>query len=220
MLKPTARAFRLSGLGTMTLKGDVCVTAVSTALKQGYIHLDTRGAATATETEVGEGLRASGLEPRAGLRHHQGLPGQAWRRADFEKSFEESLQKLKLSSVDMLLIHWPNPNVPLGRHHEGAVQDPRRTAAAPRHIGIANFTVPLIEEAVKASPPSPWSPTRSRCIPFSTRGKVMAACRRHGLSVTAYCPLRARARVPGDPVLTRHRPGRTARAPRRRRCAT
>ena len=49
------------GLGTMTLKGDVCVTAVSTALKQGYVHLDT-AERYGNETEVGEGLRASGLD--------------------------------------------------------------------------------------------------------------------------------------------------------------
>ena len=44
------------GLGTMTLKGDVCVQAVKTALQLGYRHLDT-AAFYGTEGENGEGLR-------------------------------------------------------------------------------------------------------------------------------------------------------------------
>src|SRR5712691_4500960 len=98
------------GLGTMTLKGEACVNAVSAALRIGYRHLDT-AERYGNETEVGEGLRASGIDRgRAFVTtkvYHDKLAP-----ADFEKSFAESLQKLKLPWVDLLLIHWPNPNVP------------------------------------------------------------------------------------------------------------
>ena len=71
------------GLGTMTLKGDVCIEAVKSALRLGYRHIDT-AERYGNETEVGEGLRqgipAAGLQPRGRLRHHQGLPRQARRR--------------------------------------------------------------------------------------------------------------------------------------------
>ena len=49
------------GLGTMTLKEDVCVQAVKTALQVGYNHLDT-AMFYGNEKEVGEGLRASGVK--------------------------------------------------------------------------------------------------------------------------------------------------------------
>ncbi len=185
------------GLGTMTLKGDVCVTAVSTALKQGYVHLDT-AERYGNETEVGEGLRASGLD-RGQVFVTTKVYQDKLAPADFEKSFEESLQKLKLSSVDMLLIHWPNPNVPLADTMK--VLCKTRADGRARHIGIANFTVPLIEEAVKLAT-EPLVTNQIEVHPFLDQSKVIAACRRHGLSVTAYCPL-ARGKVPGDPVLTR-----------------
>ena len=185
------------GLGTMTLKGDVCVTAVSTALKQGYVHLDT-AERYGNETEVGEGLRASGLD-RGQVFVTTKVYQDKLAPADFEKSFEESLQKLKLSSVDMLLIHWPNPNAPLADTMK--VLCKTKADGRARHIGIANFTVPLIEEAVKLAT-EPLVTNQIEVHPFLDQSKVMAACRRHGLSVTAYCPL-ARGKVPGDPVLTR-----------------
>ena len=181
----------------MTLKGDVCVTAVSTALKQGYVHLDT-AERYGNETEVGEGLRASGLD-RGQVFVTTKVYQDKLAPADFEKSFEESLQKLKLSSVDMLLIHWPNPNVPLADTMK--VLCKTKADGRARHIGIANFTVPLIEEAVKLAT-EPLVTNQIEVHPFLDQSKVIAACRRHGLSVTAYCPL-ARGKVPGDPVLTR-----------------
>ena len=185
------------GLGTMTLKGDVCVTAVSTALKQGYVHLDT-AERYGNETEVGEGLRASGLD-RGQVFVTTKVYQDKLAPADFEKSFEESLHKLKLSSVDMLLIHWPNPNVPLADTMKALCKT--KADGRARHIGIANFTVPLIEEAVKLAT-EPLVTNQIEVHPFLDQSKVIAACRRHGLSVTAYCPL-ARGKVPGDPVLTR-----------------
>ena len=185
------------GLGTMTLKGDVCVTAVSTALKQGYVHLDT-AERYGNETEVGEGLRASGLD-RGQVFVTTKVYQDKLAPADFEKSFEESLHKLKLSSVDLLLIHWPNPNVPLADTMRALCK--AKADGRARHIGIANFTLPLIEEAVKLAT-EPLVTNQIEVHPFLNQSKVIAACRRHGLSVTAYCPL-ARGKVSGDPTLGR-----------------
>ena len=185
------------GLGTMTLKGDVCVTAVSTALKQGYRHLDT-AERYGNETEVGEGLRASGID-RKDVFVTTKVYWDKLAPADFETSFEESLQKLKLSSVDLLLIHWPNPKVPLA--DTIPVLCKTRKDGRARHVGIANFTVALIDEAVRLAT-EPLVTNQIEVHPFLDQSKVMAACKKHGLSVTAYCPL-ARGKVPGDPVLTR-----------------
>jgi 2,5-diketo-D-gluconate reductase B len=185
------------GLGTMTLKGDVCVTAVSTALRQGYRHLDT-AERYGNETEVGEGLRASGID-RKEVFITTKVYQDKLAPADFEASFEESLQKLKLPAVDLLLIHWPNPAVPLADTMR--VLCKARKDGRARHIGIANFTLALIEEAVKLAT-EPLVTNQIEVHPFLDQSKVMAACKTHGLSVTAYCPL-ARGKVPADPVLAR-----------------
>lgn len=183
------------GMGTMTLKGDVCVEAVSTALRLGYRHLDT-AERYGNEAEVGEGLRASGVD-RKEVFVTTKVYWDKLAPADFETSFEESLQKLKLPTVDLLLIHWPNPKVPLADTMRVLCR--AKSDGRARHIGIANFTLPLIEEAVRLAT-EPLVTNQIEVHPFLDQSKVIAACRRHGLSVTAYCPL-ARGKVPGDPTL-------------------
>jgi 2,5-diketo-D-gluconate reductase B len=189
------------GLGTMTLKGAVCVEAVKTALRLGYRHIDT-AERYGNETEVGEGL-AQGL-PAAGLKreevfvttkvYHDKLAA-----ADFQRSFDESLEKLKLPWVDLLLIHWPNPNVPLAETLTVLCKAKRDGRA--KHVGVANFTTALLQDAVKLAS-EPLVTNQIEVHPFLDQGKVLSACRAHGLSVTAYCPI-ARGKVPGNAVLER-----------------
>lgn len=183
------------GLGTMTLKDQTCVDVVGAALQQGFRHLDT-AERYGNEAEVGEGLRASGVSRNevfvtTKVYFDQLAP------ADFERSFEASLRKLRLPSVDLLLIHWPNPDVPLADTLRALCKTKADKRA--KHIGIANFTVPLIEQAVKLST-EPLVTNQIEVHPYLDQSKVIATCRKHGLSVTAYCPL-ARGRVTGDAVL-------------------
>ena len=183
------------GMGTMTLKGDVGVNAVAAALKLGYRHLDT-AERYGNEVEVGEGLRASGVD-RKDVFVTTKVYWDKLAPADFEKSFDDSLKKLQLPSVDLLLIHWPSKTVPLADTMPvlcRAKQDGRA-----RHIGIANFTLPLIGEAVRLAT-EPLVTNQIEVHPYLDQGKVIAACRRHGISITAYCPL-ARGKVPGDAAL-------------------
>jgi diketogulonate reductase-like aldo/keto reductase len=69
-----------------------------------------------------------------------------------------------------------------------------------RHIGISNFTVALIEEAAKLSS-EPLVTNQIEWHPYLDESKVKAACDKHGIAVTAYCPI-ARGRAVGDEVLT------------------
>jgi len=185
------------GLGTMTLKDAVCVDIVAAALKIGYRHLDT-AERYGNEAEVGQGLHSSGV-PREDVFVTTKVYWDKLAPGDFERSFDESLKKLKLSSVDLLLIHWPNPKVPL-KDSIGALCQTKRKGLA-KHIGIANFTVPMIDEAVRLAT-EPLVTNQIEVHPYLDQTKVLAACRRHGLSVTAYCPL-ARGKVPGDETLIR-----------------
>jgi 2,5-diketo-D-gluconate reductase B len=189
------------GLGTMTLMDAVCVEAVKTALRLGYRHIDT-AERYRNEAAVGEGLqqglRAAGLEREEVFVttkvYHDKLAA-----ADFQRSFDESLQKLKLAFVDLLLIHWPNPTVPLAETL-GVLCKAKRDGRA-RHIGVANFTTSLLEQAMKLTS-EPLVTNQIEVHPFLDQSKVLAACRKYGLSVTAYCPL-ARGKVPGKEVLQR-----------------
>ncbi len=70
-----------------------------------------------------------------------------------------------------------------------------------RHIGISNFTVALIEEAVRISS-EPIVSNQIEVHPFLDQSKVIAACRAHGMAVVAYSPI-ARGGAKNDKVLSR-----------------
>ena len=185
------------GLGTMTLRENICVDTVSAALRAGYRHLDT-AQMYGNEREVGEGMRASGIP-----REEMFVTTKVWHNrlaaGDLERSVDESLTRLNLPHVDLLLIHWPNAAIPL-KDTLAALAKVKR-ARLTRHIGAANFTVALIEEAVRLAE-EPLVTNQIEVHPFIDQSKVMAACRRHGISITAYCPI-ARGKVPGAEALER-----------------
>ena len=66
---------------------------------------------------------------------------------ELERAAKESLARLQLAEVDLLLLHWPNPQIPL-RETLGALCQVKRMGLA-RHIGVSNFTVALIDEAAR-----------------------------------------------------------------------
>jgi 2,5-diketo-D-gluconate reductase B len=187
----------LIGLGTWQLNGSACARLVGEALKIGYRHVDT-AAMYGNEAEVGEGLRASGVG-----RDEVFVTTKVWndslRARDFRRSVETSLKKLKLAAVDLILIHWPNERVPLAETI-GALVAVKRDGLA-RHIGVSNFGVALVEQAVKLSP-EPLVTNQIELHALVDRSNVIDACRRHGLAVTAYCPI-ARGGVASDRVLKR-----------------
>jgi diketogulonate reductase-like aldo/keto reductase len=189
------------GLGTMTLKEQACIDAVKTALKLGYRHLDT-AERYGNEEWVGEGLRQGLAE--TGLKREDVFVTTKvyWDKlapGDFEKSVAESLEKLKLPWVDLLLIHWNNPKVPLSDSIASLCNAKKKGQA--RHVGVANFTSAMLDEAVKLSS-EPLVTNQIEVHPFLDQSKVLAACKKHGISVTAYCPI-ARGKVPGNEVLER-----------------
>ena len=187
----------LVGLGTWDLRGKTCVRMVDEAMRLGYRHIDT-AAMYGNEEAVGEGLRASGV-PRDEVFITTKVWSSDLRARDFERSARESIKKLKVPSVDLLLIHWPNPSIPL-KETIGTLCRMKREGVA-RHVGVSNFTVALIEEAVGHST-EPLVNNQIECHPYLDQAKVIAASRKRGLSVTAYSPI-ARGRVKGDAALSK-----------------
>jgi diketogulonate reductase-like aldo/keto reductase len=194
------------GLGTWDLRGVACTKAVEQALLLGYRHIDT-AEMYGNETEIGEGLRASGVS-----RDDVFITTKVWpdnlAPADLERATKSSLARLRLESVDLLLIHWPNPRIPLAGTIGALCR--MREAGFARNIGISNFTVPLIEEAVRLAT-APLVTNQIEWHPFLDQSRVVAASRRYGLSVTAYSPI-ARGRAARDATLGKigKRHGKTA----------
>ena len=104
-----------------------------------------------------------------------------------------------MSEVDLLLLHWPNPQVPLAETL-GALAHVKKLGMT-RHIGVSNFTVALIEEAVAACP-EPLVCDQVEYHPYLDQTKVREACARHGMAVVAYSPV-AKGRIKSDETLAR-----------------
>ncbi|HEY5379104.1 MAG TPA: aldo/keto reductase [Pseudolabrys sp.] len=185
------------GLGTMTLKGDVCVQAVKNALQVGYRHIDTAWF-YGNEKEVGEGLRQSGVK-REDIFLCTKVRETHLEPEKFRQSLEESLANLQLPQVDLLLIHWNNKDIPFSVSIPSLVK--AKKDGKTKHIGVANFTSKMLDDA--------WAVTTEPLVcnqiemhPFINQDKVLAASKKHGMAVVAYCPI-ARGKVPGADALER-----------------
>ncbi len=182
------------GFGTSQL-GD-CGDLVVTALKLGYRHIDTAWK-YGSEKGVGAGIRASGV-PRSEIFLVTKVSHEYLRADAFAKSVDDSLKNLQVDYVDMLHVHWPSMDkVPLAETM-GALAKAKRDGLT-RHIGVANFNIALLEEALRVCP-EPLATLQAEYHPYLDQSKVLDYCRRHGLIFTAYCPL-ARGRLFDDPVL-------------------
>jgi len=187
----------LLGLGTWELRGATCARVVEQALRLGYRHIDTAQMYN-NERDVGEGLRASGVKRGDVFVTTKIWPSHFTPR-DLARSARERVAQLRLSEVDLLLLHWPNPQVPLAETL-GALEKAKHDGLT-RHIGISNFTVALIDEALKIAK-EPLVCDQFECHPFLDQSKLIAACRRHGMAVVAYSPI-ARGAARNNGVLKR-----------------
>lgn len=172
------------GFGTWTLKGEQCAEMVREALAAGYRHIDT-AAMYANESEVGQGLRDSGI-----ARDSVFLTTKVWwtdiAPGDLERSAESSLERLGVDQVDLLLIHWPNPRIPL----EGSIRalNAMRERGIARHIGVSNFTLGLLAQA-RAVSDAPLVANQVEYHPYLDQRRIYAACRAAGMAMVSYCPL-------------------------------
>lgn len=183
------------GFGVFRVNAADTTRMVKHALDIGYRHIDT-AQIYGNEAEVGAGIAASNV-----ARNEIFLTTKVWvknfRHADFLKSVEESLQKLKTDHVDLLLLHWPNNEVPLAEQ-VGALNAVKRKGQV-RHIGVSNYTCALMAEAARLSD-APLVTNQIEYHPYLDQSRVIAAARAAGMSVTAYYAM-ADGKVPQDETL-------------------
>jgi diketogulonate reductase-like aldo/keto reductase len=194
------------GFGTWQLSGQIALRAVTQALDAGYRHIDT-AAMYGNEREVGAAISAHRL-PRDEIF----VTTKVWytdlSAARFRRSAEESLRRLGLEAVDLLLIHWPSQEVPLAEQI-GALCAAKK-AGLTRHVGVANFPEPYLEVALELAD-EPLVTNQVEHHPYLDQTRLLAACRRHGLSMTSYSPI-GRGALLRDSVLVEiaHHKDRTA----------
>jgi diketogulonate reductase-like aldo/keto reductase len=184
------------GFGTSPMTGGMSPETVGAALAAGYRHIDT-ARKYGTEPAVGEAIRASRL-PRGDIFLTTKVSHENLRADDFARSVDQSLAALGVDYVDLLLVHWPNPQIPLEETMPALAKAKRQGLA--RHVGVANFNIALLDRAI-ALCAEPLSVLQAEYHPYLDQSKLLAAVRERGLVYVAYCPL-GRGRLFGDPVLT------------------
>ena len=181
------------GFGTWPMRGRECREGVEHALAIGYRHLDT-AQAYENEAEVGEAIRSSSVPRDEIFLTTKVRPGN-FARDRARSSALESLDALGTDTIDLLLLHWPNDEVPLEETLEslsGLVEE-----GAVRHLGVSNFPSSLVERA--------QSMTDIFCNqveyhPFLSQTRLLEQARQHGHLLTAYSPI-AKGRVLDEPIL-------------------
>lgn len=172
------------GLGTWQLSGAVLEGAIEAAAQAGYRHFDT-APRYENEAGVGAALRGTGL-----ARGDYFLTTKVWHTdltADaLLASAERSVETLGLGAVDLLLIHWPNPDVPLAET-VGALCRAKQQGLT-RHIGVSNFPARLVDQAVALSD-EPLVANQCEYHPRIDQSAVIETCRRHGMAFVAYAPI-------------------------------
>ena len=182
------------GFGTYKLSGNECVDAVRDAIEVGYRHIDT-AVMYGNEAETGEGMRQSGVP-----RHDLFVTTKLWPDSLTPDSIREtvsgSLTYLKTDYIDLLLIHWPNPRIPL--EDSLGTMDKLRQEGKIRFLGVSNFNVAWMEKVEKTGIPVITNQVEYHVL--LDQDKLLSWLRDKGMFLTAYSPL-AKGRLVYHPVL-------------------
>lgn len=177
------------GLGTWQLTGEDCRQAVVTALNLGYRHIDT-AQAYGNERQVGDAIRTSETD-RNEIFLTTKLTRQNCAHDDVLRSTEESLAKLSTDYLDLLLIHWPADQIPIGGTPLTETLDAMNELVDEgkvRHIGVSNFGLDRLDDARQHSD-APILTDQVQYHPFWDQTQLLDYCQIHDVMLTAYSPL-------------------------------
>jgi 2,5-diketo-D-gluconate reductase B len=183
------------GFGTWQLRGEAGYRTIRCALEVGYRHVDT-AASYDNEEIVGRAIADSGLDREAVFLATK-IPMEALSSGAVGTSLRRSLRKLDTDYVDLALVHWPNPDVPISETME-ALQLAQSQGMC-HHFGVSNFTPTLLRTALEAARPLAL---QVEYHPFLDQSELLRLCRENEMMLTAYSPL-ARGQVFDDPTLRR-----------------
>ena len=168
--------------------------AVSAALESGYRLIDT-AKLYGNERDVGAAVRESGI-PRDEIF----VTTKLWNSDQgFEsalRAFEGSRRELGLEYVDLYLVHWPVPQL---RNESWKALVKIREQGLARSIGVSNYTIPHLEELLRATPVPP-SVNQVEFHPFLFQRELLEYGQKHHIQLEAYSPL-TRGRRLKHPVI-------------------
>lgn len=183
------------GFGVFRMSDEEVERIVPEALSVGFRHFDT-AQIYANEAALGRALEKAGAK-----RDELFLTTKVWvdnySAGRFAASVDESLEKLKVDQVDLLLIHWPGDKVPVAQQIE--LLNAVKAAGKTKHIGVSNQNIALMLESARLSA-APIVTNQVEMQPYLDQSKLRAAAREAGIALTAYYAM-ADGKVIGDPAI-------------------
>lgn len=183
------------GLGTWQLEGSDCRSAVAAALELGYRHIDT-AQLYGNEAEIGAALVEAGVD-RDDLFLTTKISNDNHAAGDVQRSTQDSLRRLQVDYVDLLLIHWPVEFDRVAETLDAMVR--LQEQGLTRLLGVSNFTLSQFRTAASLAP---VACNQVEYHPFLDQRRLRDAARDADAVLTAYSPL-ARGGVFSDPTLER-----------------
>ncbi|WP_300003726.1 2,5-didehydrogluconate reductase DkgB [uncultured Cedecea sp.] len=186
------------GLGTFRLQDDVVIASVKTALELGYRAIDTAQIYD-NEAAIGQALAESNIK-RSELFITTKIWTENLSKDKLLPSLQASLEKLKTDYVDLTLIHWPSPQntVPVAEFMQALLA--AKEAGLTRQIGISNFTVALMQQAIDAVGAENIATNQIELSPYLQNSTVVEWARQHNIHITSYMTL-AYGKALGDETI-------------------
>ena len=177
----------LVGLGTRLLLGDKCADVVLKAIETGYRYIDT-SPSYGNEDAVGRGMSLSGID-RRDMFVTTKVEREDLRPERLLASAQQSLDTLGLDWIDLLLIHWPNADVPISETLSAMRE--LQLSGVISHIGVANFPVTMLDEAIAAAKQvgTKLFANQIEVHPSLPQRRLTAACVARGVRPIAYSPM-------------------------------
>lgn len=186
------------GLGTFRLQDDTVIQSVTQALNLGYRAIDT---AQIYDNEKAIGFAIDNSHVPSSNIH---LTTKIWvdnlSKNKLIPSLKNSLNNLKVDTVDLTLIHWPAPQNPIQIEEYMSALLEAKTLGLTRKIGVSNFNIDLLKQAIDIVGAENIDTNQIELSPYLQNRQLVAFMQSQGINVTSYMTL-AYGKVLQDPII-------------------
>ncbi len=176
-------AIPILGFGVWQLTGDECLNSVLKALEVGFRHIDTADR-YGNHLQVAEAIKQSGIA-RSELFITTKVPHTALDKETLTNNVKRYLEELQTDYLDLLLIHWPNKEVPI--KESLAAMNGLKEQGLIKAIGVSNFTIRHLEEALATG--VEITNNQVEFHPSLNQKNLKEFCDAHEITLTAYSPI-------------------------------